>query len=49
MHRLTPSAELAWRIPDRIMSLSLVVTRAGGNLWVNMPSVFGTHICLGIN
>ncbi|KAF8556875.1 alpha/beta-hydrolase [Imleria badia] len=31
--------ELAYRIPNRIMSLSLIVTRAGGNVWANMPSV----------
>lgn len=39
MNRLTFSLELAYRIPNRILSLSLVVTRAGGTVWANMPSV----------
>ncbi|KAH0830259.1 Alpha/Beta hydrolase protein [Lanmaoa asiatica] len=33
--------ELAYRIPERIMSLSLIVTRAGGSTWANMPSLTG--------
>ncbi|KIJ17067.1 hypothetical protein PAXINDRAFT_130593 [Paxillus involutus ATCC 200175] len=33
--------ELAYRIPERIMSLSLVVTRAGGLPWSNLPSLKG--------
>jgi len=33
--------ELAYRIPNRITSLSLVVTRAGGNFWSNVPSWSG--------
>lgn len=36
---LTPFTELAYRIPNRIMSLSLVSTRAGGSIRVNMRSV----------
>jgi hypothetical protein len=35
----TASEELADRIPDRIISLSLIVTTAGGSFWQNMPSV----------
>ncbi|KAG2149332.1 Alpha/Beta hydrolase protein [Suillus clintonianus] len=31
------SQELADRIPDRIISLSLIVTTAGGQFWLNMP------------
>ncbi|KAG6375884.1 Alpha/Beta hydrolase protein [Boletus reticuloceps] len=30
--------ELAYRIPNRIMSLSLLATRAGGGPWANIPS-----------
>ena len=37
--RLTPILELTYRIPDRVMSLSLIVTSGGGNVWTNMPSV----------
>ncbi|KAI9456102.1 Alpha/Beta hydrolase protein [Boletus coccyginus] len=33
--------ELAYRIPDRILSLSLIVTRAGRNAWANIPSLAG--------
>ncbi|KAF8431824.1 Alpha/Beta hydrolase protein [Boletus edulis BED1] len=33
--------ELAYRIPNRIMSLSLISTRAGGNPWANIPSLSG--------
>ncbi|KAF8547196.1 alpha/beta-hydrolase [Imleria badia] len=33
--------ELAYRIPNRIVSLSLIVTRAGGTLWTNIPSPTG--------
>ncbi|KIJ60619.1 hypothetical protein HYDPIDRAFT_116918 [Hydnomerulius pinastri MD-312] len=33
--------ELAHRIPQRITSLSLVVTRAGGRPWNNVPSMKG--------
>ena len=36
---LTPILELAYRIANRVLSLSLIVTRAGGNSWANMPSV----------
>ncbi|KAF8839893.1 alpha/beta-hydrolase, partial [Paxillus ammoniavirescens] len=43
--------ELAYRIPERVMSLSLAVTRAGGRPWGNMPSVrflqcFGRKLAL---
>lgn len=31
--------ELAWRIPERIISLSLIVTTAGGRPWDNLPPV----------
>ncbi|KAG9318133.1 Alpha/Beta hydrolase protein [Chiua virens] len=31
--------ELACRIPERMLSLSLVVTRAGGSPWDNLPSL----------
>ena len=31
--------ELATRIPDRIASLTLCVTTAGGNPWSNLPPV----------
>ncbi|OJA19676.1 hypothetical protein AZE42_06952 [Rhizopogon vesiculosus] len=34
--------ELADRIPDRIISLSLIVTTAGGLFWQNMPSWKGS-------
>ncbi|KAF9228791.1 alpha/beta-hydrolase [Gyrodon lividus] len=33
--------ELAYRIPERTKSLSLVVTRAGGHPWNNLPSLEG--------
>ena len=31
--------ELATRIPDRIISLTLGVTTAGGSPWTNLPPV----------
>ena len=39
LSRLMPSPELAYCIPNRIISLSLIVTGAGGSLWDNIPSV----------
>lgn len=32
-------AELAFRIPERIISLTLAVTTAGGRPWDNLPPV----------
>ncbi|KAG1904116.1 Alpha/Beta hydrolase protein [Suillus fuscotomentosus] len=34
--------ELADRIPDRITSLSLIVTTAGGQFWLNVPPLKGS-------
>ena len=46
MQCLIRSPELACRIPNRIVSLSLTVTRAGGTLWANMPSVCAHTRCI---
>jgi len=46
-HNRCISAELATRIPDRIASLSLCVTSAGGNPLTNLPPVRTKfHCCL---
>ncbi|KAL4065339.1 Alpha/Beta hydrolase protein [Scleroderma yunnanense] len=36
--------ELAYRIPERIVSLSLLVTRAGGQPWDNLPPLTGISL-----
>lgn len=35
----TARIEMATRIPERIASLSLIVTTAGGRVWSNLPTV----------
>lgn len=41
--------ELADHIPDRIISLSLIVTTAGGLFWQNLPSVSLASVTYGIH